>query len=103
MNAVLIGGMDRLYRAYMELASSCGVGLKVFSGQERNIEKQLGYADVLILCTGKVSHSARIQVLKHAAENNIPVRMIHSAGVSSLREYIRGNPGASGAYHAQPK
>ena len=88
MSAVLVGGMDRLHHSYMDIASKHGVVLKVFSGQERNIEKQLGCADLLILCTGKVSHRARIQVMKHAAEKRIPVRMVHSAGISSLRQCL---------------
>jgi hypothetical protein len=81
----MVGGMDRLHREYIEAAKSLGVALKVFNGQERSIEKQLGGADMLILCTGKVSHSARREALKHAESNCIPVRMMHSAGVSSLR------------------
>ncbi|MDR2510814.1 MAG: DUF2325 domain-containing protein [Spirochaetaceae bacterium] len=85
MAAVLIGGMDRLYRQYMEAAAESGITLKVFNGQERSIEKQLGAADFLILCTAKVSHSAKKEVLCHAKRNGIPVRFVHSAGVSSLR------------------
>ncbi|MDR2536418.1 MAG: DUF2325 domain-containing protein [Treponema sp.] len=92
MCAVLIGGMDRLYREYIETAKSLGVALKVFNGQERSIEKQLGGADMLILCTGKVSHSARREVIKHACAKNIPVRMMHSAGISALRCCIETCP-----------
>ncbi|MDR2482927.1 MAG: DUF2325 domain-containing protein [Treponema sp.] len=85
MSAVLIGGMDRLHREYIETAKSLGVNLKVFAGQERSIKKQLGGADLLILCTGKVSHSARQEAAKHASLKKIPLVMIHSSGVSSLR------------------
>ena len=88
MCAVLIGGMDRLHREYIETAKSLGVHLKVFAGQERSIKKQLGGADLLILCTGKVSHSARQEVTRHASVKNIPLFMIHSSGVSSLRGCI---------------
>ena len=85
MCAVLIGGMDRLHREYIKAAKSLGVSLKVFAGQERSIRKQLGGADLLILCTGKVSHSARQEVVTHASVKKIPLFMIHSSGVSSLR------------------
>jgi hypothetical protein len=88
MSAVLIGGMDRLHRDYIEAAKSLGVKLKVFFGQERSIKKQLGSTDILILCTGKVSHSARKEVVRFAGLNNIPMRMIASPGVSSLRNCI---------------
>ena len=85
MCAVLIGGMDRLHREYIQAAKSLGVNLKVFAGQERSIKKQLGGADMLILCTGKVSHAARQEVTRHAVVKKIPLFMIHSSGVSSLR------------------
>jgi hypothetical protein len=88
MAVVLIGGMDRLYRQYVEAAAARGVLLKVFTGQERSIEKQLGDADFLILCTAKVSHSAKKEVLCHARHKGIPVRFVHSAGVSSLQRCL---------------
>jgi hypothetical protein len=88
MCAVLVGGMDRLHREYIETAKSLGVSLKVFAGQERSIKKQLGGADLLILCTGKVSHSARQEVVSHAALKKIPLLMLRSSGVSSLRGCI---------------
>jgi ABC-type uncharacterized transport system substrate-binding protein len=80
--------MDRLHREYIKAAKSLGVSLKVFAGQERSIRKQLGGADLLILCTGKVSHSARQEVVTHASVKKIPLFMIHSSGVSSLRGCI---------------
>ena len=88
MCAVLIGGMDRLHREYIDAAKSLGVNLKVFAGQERSIKKQLGGADLLILCTGKVSHSARQEVVSHASVRKIPLFMMRSSGVSSLRGCI---------------
>ena len=106
MCAVLIGGMDRLHREYIEIAKSLGVSLKVFAGQERSIKKQLGGADMLILCTGKVSHSARREVVNHASVKKIPLFMMHSSGVSSLRYCIencrlRGNEALCGSCPAQ--
>jgi hypothetical protein len=89
MSVVLIGGMDRLHREYIEAAKSLGVTLKVFAGQERSIKKQLGGADILILCTGKVSHSARREAVSHASAKKIPVVMLRSSGVSSLRGCIK--------------
>jgi hypothetical protein len=92
MYTVLVGGMERLHKEYVETARTLGVTLKVFNGQERSIKKQLGGADMLILCTGKVSHSARREVIKHARAKQIPVQMMHSAGVSALRCCIADCP-----------
>ena len=85
MSDVLIGGMDRLHRQYIDEAALRGVALKVFNGQERSIEKKLGGADMLILCTAKVSHSAKKEAQEYAKRKGIPVLLVHSAGVSSLR------------------
>ena len=88
MCAAFVGGMDRLKKEYIDAARGLGVDLKVFTGQERSIKNQLGELDVMILFTGKVSHAARQEVVKHARSNNIPLHMIHSSGVSSLRKCI---------------
>ena len=88
MCAALVGGMDRLRQEYIDTAKDLGVSLKVFTGQERSIRSQLGDVDMMILFTGKVSHAARTEAVKHAKTNKIPLRMVHSSGVSSLRKCI---------------
>ncbi|MDR1946788.1 MAG: DUF2325 domain-containing protein [Desulfovibrio sp.] len=90
MSAVLIGGMDRLRRVYMLAAGELGIDLKIFTGHERSLRKQIGEPDMIILCTGKVSHSARLRAFKYADENSIPVEMIHSSGVSALKRCLEG-------------
>ena len=86
MCAALVGGMDRLRKEYIDTAKDMGVSLKVFTGQERSIKSQLGDLDMMILFTGKVSHAARQEAVKHAKTNRIPLHMIHSSGVSALRK-----------------
>ena len=86
MCAALVGGMDRLRKEYIDAARRLGVDLKVFTGQERSIRNQLGELDMMILFTGKVSHAARQEAVKHAKANSIPLHMIHSSGVSALRK-----------------
>jgi ABC-type sugar transport system substrate-binding protein len=88
MCAALVGGMDRLRNEYIEAAKGMGVDLKVFTGQERSIKNQLGDLDMMILFTGKVSHAARVEAIKHAKAKRIPLHMIHSSGVSALRKCI---------------
>ena len=88
MCAALVGGMDRLRQEYIDTAKGLGVTLKVFTGQERSIKSQLGDLDMMILFTSKVSHAARMEAVKHAKTNNIPLHMIHSSGISSLRKCI---------------
>ena len=90
MCAALVGGMDRLRQEYIDTAKGLGVTLKVFTGQERSIKGQLGELDMMILFTGKVSHAARMEAVKHAKSNKIPLHMVHSSGVSALRKCIEG-------------
>ena len=88
MCAVLIGGMDRLCQDYIETARNLGIELKVFTGQGRSLKNRLGTVDMVILFTGAISHSAKNEALQHAKTNNIPVHMLHSSGISSLRRCI---------------
>jgi len=88
MCAALVGGMSRLKREYAEAAKIMGVSLKVFDGNESCIAARIGQAERLILFTGKLSHKARSEALRHAARQGIPVHQCHSSGVSSLRRCL---------------
>jgi hypothetical protein len=66
------------------MAQRRGVRLKVFTGQESRIAERLGEADLLIVFTNKVSHEARHQVVRLAKSRDIPLRLIHSCGLSTL-------------------
>ena len=87
----LIGGMDRLRRDYLDVAAGSGCEMKIFTGKERHIGEKLGQPDMLILFTNKVSHAARREVMAHARSKNIPVRMVHSCGVSTLRQVLESD------------
>ncbi|WP_461209152.1 DUF2325 domain-containing protein [Desulfocurvus sp. DL9XJH121] len=88
MCAAVIGGMDRLKRDYINAAKKQGIRLKVLTGKENRIGEKLGSADLLILFTNQLSHSARREALVHARKNNIQVELSHSCGVSSLKECL---------------
>jgi ABC-type sugar transport system substrate-binding protein len=88
MCATLIGGMDRLKQEYVRAAKQAGVDLKIFTGKENSIAAQLGKSERIIIFTNKVSHQARNEALNVAKSKNIPVQMVHSCGVSSLRKAL---------------
>lgn len=90
MCATLIGGMDRLKQDYLRAAKQAGVDLKIFTGQENSIVAQLGNSELIIIFTNKVSHQARNEAMNVAKTRNIPVFMLHSCGVSSLRKCLAG-------------
>ncbi|MDD6181593.1 MAG: DUF2325 domain-containing protein [Desulfovibrionaceae bacterium] len=88
MCAALIGGMDRLRQEYINAARKQGISLRCFNGGECGIETKLGSPDMLIMFTNMISHEARKKVVAVARGQNIPLHMLHSCGVSSLRNCL---------------
>ncbi|GAB6175291.1 DUF2325 domain-containing protein [Desulfobaculum senezii] len=88
MCAAVIGGMDRLKRNYINAAKDMGVKLKVFTGKENAIAPKLGKADLVVVFTNQVSHKARKEVCSYAKANNIPLHLMHSCGISTLRQCL---------------
>lgn len=91
MCVTLIGGMDRLHPEYMAAAREGGHSLKCISRNECNFVDKLGNPDVLIVFTNKVSHEARRKAMRVARSRKIPIQLVHSCGVSSLRECLLGS------------
>ncbi|HDQ40381.1 MAG TPA: DUF2325 domain-containing protein [Desulfonatronum sp.] len=91
MCATLIGGMDRLKQDYLRTAKKAGVDLKIFTGQENTIAAQLGKSERIIIFTNKISHRAKNEAMHVAKTRNIPVHMLHSCGVSTLRRCLYGS------------
>ncbi len=86
MCATLIGGMDRLRSEYIAVAKECGWQLRCISRNERNFSEKIGNPDAVIVFTNKVSHEAKRKALQVARAKNIPLRMVHACGVSTLRD-----------------
>jgi hypothetical protein len=101
MCAVLVGGMTRLKKDYVQAAEQWGVRLKVFTGQESKIADRIGNAGLVIIFTNRVSHEGRRQAVLFARSNNIPTRMIHSCSIASLRECLKSD--GSGGLGEGPK
>lgn len=62
--------------------------LKCISRNERNFVDKIGNPDAIIVFTNKVSHEAKRKALLHARSRNIPIHLVHSCGVSSLRDCL---------------
>lgn len=89
MCVALIGGMDRLERDYEKEAGRHGVELRVFTKTRTGMATRLKSVDVMVMFTGKVSHRMKSEAISAARSKSIPVIMVHSCGVSSLRECLR--------------
>ena len=88
MCVTLIGGMDRLRSDYIAAAKERGFHLRCISRNERNFVDKIGNPDAMIVFTNKISHEAKRKAVNVARSRHIPLRMVHSCGVSSLRECL---------------
>lgn len=88
MCVALVGGMDRLKRDYESAAKKCGVTLKTFTGKESCLVDKMGTPDMAIVLTSMISHNARTEVMQRSKSLGIPVRFLHTCGVSSLRQCL---------------
>lgn len=88
MSITLVGGMDRLKSEYMAAASSGGHSLRFISRNERNFTDKMGNPDAVIVFTNKVSHEARRKAMQVAKSRKIPIHMVHSCGLSTLRDCL---------------
>lgn len=83
--------MDRLHKDYIAAAKEKGHSLKCISRNERNFTDKIGNPDAMIVFTNKISHEAKRKAVQVAGSRNIPLQMVHSCGVSSLRECLRSS------------
>lgn len=88
MSVTLIGGMDRLKAEYMAAAKENGWKLKCISRNERNFMDKIGNPDAVIVFTNKISHEAKLKAMQLARSRQIPIHLVHSCGVSSLRSCL---------------
>jgi 3-isopropylmalate dehydratase small subunit len=89
MCMALIGGMDRLEKHYLEAAAQAGITLEIYNRLPSNFASKLKKADVVVIFTNKVSHSARNEAMQVAKACGIPVIMQHACGVCTLRNCLR--------------
>ncbi len=98
MCVTLVGGMDRLRPEYQAAAEAKGHELKCVGHNERNFANKIGNPDALIIFTNKISHEAKRKAVRFARSRNIPLQLIHSCGVSSLRECLPDDNGRSAKF-----
>lgn len=88
MNVVLIGGMDRLERQYINEAKRFGIVLKVYTKSRNEIESRIKNVDAVVIFTNKISHGVKSVVMTMAKSKGIPVLLQHSCGICTLRNCL---------------
>lgn len=89
MCIALVGGMDRLKPEYMEICREAGHEVKCITKNQRNFTGKIGNPDLILVFTNKISRSARDKAIMFAKRKDIPFEMLHSCGVSSLKEFLQ--------------
>jgi len=88
MSILLLGGMDRLERHYLNEANQRGINLKVFTKPTKEIGRKIGKVDAIVIFTDKVSHSIKHEIISFARAKGIPFFMYHSCGLCTLRKCL---------------
>ena len=88
MRVSVIGGMQRLERQYHNEAAKLGIDLHVFNTSGTQLKKRLGQSAAVVLFTDKMSHQIRTEAMEVARAQGIPVYMLHSCGVCTLRNCL---------------
>lgn len=88
MSILLIGGLDRLEKHYLDEAKQRGINLKVFTKPKKHISKKIGKVDVVIIFTDKISHPVKNEITKFARSRGIPFFMYHNCGLCTLRKCL---------------
>lgn len=88
MSVLLLGGMDRLEKHYLNEANQKGINLKVFTKPTKDIIRKIGKVDAIVIFTDKVSHTVKNEIIKFARSKGIPFFMYHSCGLCTLRKCL---------------
>ena len=86
MSVVLVGGMARLRKYYVDEARRCGIDLTLFDQDGSGLAASIRKVDAVLVLTDKVSSNMTRKVRRLAGKNNIPVFLDQSCGSCTLRE-----------------
>ena len=89
MSVVIIGGNDRMQRAYTEVCASYGCKTKIFMDNKGVIRKKIGSPDLLILFTSTVSHKMAESAVMEARRCNARIARSHSSSLCALHTILR--------------
>ena len=91
MSVTIIGGLDRLQNKYTALVEKMGHRARCLGRNETNFREKIGNPDFLIIFTNRISHSARLSAMEYAKSHKIDVHMLHSCGLSSLKNFLESS------------
>lgn len=89
MSIVLVGGMVRLRKYYIDEAKRCGIDLTLFDPDASSLATGIRSADAVLVLADKVSRNGTKKLKRLAGKRGIPVFLDQSCGSCTLRECLR--------------
>ena len=85
---VIVGGHDCMACKYKELCKEYNCKAKVFKQVTKNLDKQIGNPDLMVLFTNTVSHRMVNCAVTEAKKKNINVVRCHTSSASALKQIL---------------
>ena len=85
---VIIGGHDCMVCKYEELCKEYNCKAKVFTQVPKNLDKQIGNPDLMVLFTNTVSHRMVNCAVNEAKRKNINFVRCHTSSASALKQIL---------------
>ncbi|MEY8338345.1 DUF2325 domain-containing protein [Lachnospiraceae bacterium 62-35] len=89
MSVVIIGGHDRMVSQYKKICKAYQCKAKVFTQMSADMDKQIGYPDLLVLFTSTVSHKMIRCALEEVDNNKTDIVRSHSSSKAALMEILQ--------------
>ncbi len=88
MGIAIVGGLDRLKRAYEKAGADMGFDVKFYSQRVPNMSQRISGVDGIVIFTGTVAHQMVAEATRVAKQCRIPIGRSHSSGVGSLQRCL---------------
>ena len=88
MGIAIVGGLDRLKRAYEKAGAEMGFDIKFFGQRVPNMGQRISGVDGIVIFTGTVAHPMVTEAVRVARQCRIPIGRSHSSGVGGLQRCL---------------
>ncbi len=89
MCIALVGGIKGIERDYKDMAKQYNVKYKIFNQNVPKLCKKIENVDLIVLCTGTVSHSMARACNKVCKKRDIKIERVVYASLSGLEKIIK--------------
>lgn len=88
MSIAIVGGLERLKRAYENTGTEMGFDIKFYGQRVPNMSQRISGVDGIVIFTGTVAHQMVVEAVRVAKQCRIPIGRSHSSGISGLQRCL---------------